>query len=97
MARDEERLSRAGEVPIVGGVPDVPGIVAAMQLTPGLGVHLRALADELLVHDYPGATITRVERVHEDGAHSYIVYLTTSNGDRREIRYSEDGNKMGKK
>jgi len=62
MARDEERLSRAGEAPIVGGVPDVPGIVAAMRLTPGLGVHLRALADELLVHDYPGATISRAER-----------------------------------
>jgi uncharacterized peroxidase-related enzyme len=62
MARDEERLSRAGEAPIVGGVSDVPGIVAAMRLTPGLGVHLRALADELLVHDYPGATISRSDR-----------------------------------
>jgi len=31
-------------------------------LTPGLGVHLRGLADEVLVHDYPGATITRPER-----------------------------------
>jgi uncharacterized peroxidase-related enzyme len=62
MARDEERLARAGEEPIVGGLPDVPGIVAAMWLTPGLGVHLRALADELLVNDYPGATIGRAER-----------------------------------
>jgi uncharacterized peroxidase-related enzyme len=62
MARDEERLRRAGESPIVGGLPDVPGIVAAMRLTPGLGVHLRALADELLVHDYPGATISRFDR-----------------------------------
>jgi uncharacterized peroxidase-related enzyme len=62
MARDEERLARAGEEPIVGGLPDVPGIVAAMRLTPGLGVHLRALADELLVNDYPGATIGRAER-----------------------------------
>ena len=62
MARDEERLRRAGESPIVGGLPDVPGIVAAMRLTAGLGVHLRALADELLVHDYPGATISRFER-----------------------------------
>jgi uncharacterized peroxidase-related enzyme len=62
MARDEERLQRAGEAPIVGGLPDVPGIVAAMRLTPGLGVHLRALADELLVNDYPEATISRSDR-----------------------------------
>jgi AhpD family alkylhydroperoxidase len=46
----------------VGGLPDVPGIGAAMRLTPNLGVHLRGLADELLVHDFPGATITRGER-----------------------------------
>lgn len=62
VGRDEERLRRASEEPIVGGVPDVPGITAAMRLTPGLGVHLRALADELLVNDYPGATISRAER-----------------------------------
>jgi uncharacterized peroxidase-related enzyme len=62
MARDEERIERSQQVPIVGALPDVPGIVAAMQLTPGLGVHLRALADELLVNDYPGATISRAER-----------------------------------
>jgi uncharacterized peroxidase-related enzyme len=62
MARDDERLARAQEEPIVGGLPDVPGIVAAMRLTPGLGTHRRALADELLVHDYPGATIGRAER-----------------------------------
>jgi uncharacterized peroxidase-related enzyme len=62
MARDEDRLARARQEPIVGGLPDVPGIVAAIQLTPGLGTHLRGLADELLVHDYPGATINRAER-----------------------------------
>jgi len=62
MAREEERLDRAQEAPIVDGLPDVPGIGAAIRLTPGLGVHLRGLADELLVHDFPGATITRVER-----------------------------------
>ena len=33
-----------------------------MRLTPGLGVHLRGLADEVLVKDFPGATISRVER-----------------------------------
>lgn len=62
MPRDSERLRRAAEDPIVGGLPDVPGIRVAMQLTPGLGVHMRGLADELLVSDYPGATIRRHER-----------------------------------
>jgi uncharacterized peroxidase-related enzyme len=33
-----------------------------MRLTPGLGFHLRGLADELLVNDFPGATIGRAER-----------------------------------
>ena len=62
MVRDEERKARASETPVVGGLPDVPGIVAAMQLSPGLAVHLRGLADELLVKDFPGATLTRAER-----------------------------------
>ena len=62
MARDEERLARSQQEPIVGGLPDAPGILAAMRLTPGLGIHLRGLADALLVDDFPGATIGRVER-----------------------------------
>jgi len=62
MARDEERLDRSREDPIVGGLPDAPGILAAIRLTPGLGVHLRGLADELLVNDFPGATLERAER-----------------------------------
>src|SRR6476469_5752772 len=62
MARDAERLDRSRQEPIVGGLPDVPGIGVAMRLTPGLGVHLRGLADEVLVHDYPGATLTRAQR-----------------------------------
>jgi uncharacterized peroxidase-related enzyme len=62
MSRDEERQVRAQEPPIVGGLPDVPGIGVAMRLTPGLGLHMRGLADELLVHDFPGATISRAER-----------------------------------
>ena len=62
MAREEERLRRSQQEPIVGGLPDAPGILAAIRLTPGLGVHLRGLADELLVHDFPGATISRGER-----------------------------------
>jgi uncharacterized peroxidase-related enzyme len=62
MARDDERLLRSNQEPIVGGLPDVPGILAAIRLTPGLGVHLRGLADELLVNDFPGATLRRVER-----------------------------------
>lgn len=62
MARDDERLSRSQEDPIVGDLPDVPGIGAAMRLTPELGVHLRGLADALLVDDFPGATLVRAER-----------------------------------
>ena len=62
MARDEERIERSQQGPIVNGLPDAPGIVAALRLTPGLGVHLRGLADELLVHDFPGATLQRHER-----------------------------------
>ena len=62
MTREEERHSRAQEQPIVGGLPDVPGIGAAIRLTPELGVHLRGLADVLLVNDFPGATLERVER-----------------------------------
>ena len=62
MARDEERKARSNEAPVVGGLPDVPGIVVAMRLSEGLAVHLRGLADELLVKDYPGSTLTRAER-----------------------------------
>jgi uncharacterized peroxidase-related enzyme len=62
MTRDAERGERASEQPIVGSLPDAPGIGVAMRLTPGLGMHLRGLADELLVHDFPGATIARHER-----------------------------------
>lgn len=62
MTRDAERLKRSQEEPIVGGLPEVPGILAAMRLTPGLGVHLRGLADELLVNDFPGTTLVRAER-----------------------------------
>ena len=62
MARDDERSSRAGEAPIVGGLPDVPGILAAMRLTPSLETHLRGLADALLVEDFPGSTLSRAER-----------------------------------
>jgi uncharacterized peroxidase-related enzyme len=62
MTRQAERLRRAQQTPIVGGLPDVPGIGAAMRLSPNLGLHLRGLADELLVNDFPGATIGRHER-----------------------------------
>jgi uncharacterized peroxidase-related enzyme len=62
MARDQERVERAQEEPIVGSLPDVPGILTALTLTPALGRHLRGLADELLVDDFAGATIDRHER-----------------------------------
>jgi len=62
MTRDDERLARAQEGPIVGGLPDAPGIRTAIGLTPGLGRNLLGLADELLVNDFPGATIDRFDR-----------------------------------
>jgi uncharacterized peroxidase-related enzyme len=62
MPRDDERFQRASQPPIVGGLPDVPGIGAAMGLSPELGLHLRGLADALLVNDFPGATLRRAER-----------------------------------
>jgi uncharacterized peroxidase-related enzyme len=62
MTREQERLTRAQQAPIVDGLAEVPGIGTAMRLTPAFGVHLRGLADQLLVNDFPGATITRGER-----------------------------------
>ena len=62
MARDDERKARAQETPVVSGLPDVPGIIVAMSLSPGLATHLRGLADELLVKEFPGSTLTRAER-----------------------------------
>jgi uncharacterized peroxidase-related enzyme len=62
MPRQDERVRRSQEEPIVGGLPDAPGILTALRLTPNLGIHLRGLADELLVNDFPGATLVRAER-----------------------------------
>jgi uncharacterized peroxidase-related enzyme len=62
MTRQEERARRAQQGPIVDGLPGVPGIGTALQLTPTLGLHLRGLADELLVNNFEGATIQRHER-----------------------------------
>ncbi len=46
----------------MAGLPDAPGILAAMRMTEGLQRHLRGLADELLVKPFPGSTLTRAER-----------------------------------
>jgi uncharacterized peroxidase-related enzyme len=62
LTRQDERARRAEQRPIVAGLPDVPGIGTALRLTPTLGIHLRGLADELLVNDFPGATLRRDER-----------------------------------
>ena len=62
MARDSERRERASETPVVGGLPNAPGIQAAMLLAPSLEGHLRGLADALLVEPFPGSTLTRGER-----------------------------------
>ena len=55
-ARQTERTARAAEAPLVGSLPNLPGIQVAMALTPALGQHLRGLADALLVADFPGST-----------------------------------------
>lgn len=59
---DRGRFERASQPVLVGGLPDSPGITTALNLTPELGIHLRGLADELLVNDFEGATISRFER-----------------------------------
>lgn len=60
--RQDERFQRASEIPIVEGVPDFPGIISVMMISPELATPLRALADFLLVRPYPHATITRSDR-----------------------------------
>lgn len=61
-ALDRGRIDRSSQEPIVGGLPNFPGIGTATMLTPALGTHLRGLADTLLVNDFPGATLQRHER-----------------------------------
>ncbi len=56
------RAARAAEAPIVEGLPPFPGIIAAMHLTPTLGVHLCGLAQTLMVEPFPGSTMERSER-----------------------------------
>src|ERR1700753_3961710 len=62
MMSDAERVQRASESPIVDGLPNLPGISVAMNLTPELGAHLCGLADTLLMHPFPGSTLNRAER-----------------------------------
>src|SRR5215212_572434 len=104
MTRDDERRLRAEENPLVGSLPDAPGISAAMRLTPNLAIHLRGLADELLVNEFPGATISREERellatavsasndcffcMDSHGAHAKA--LMTSTGDEHRIAFIDD-------
>jgi AhpD family alkylhydroperoxidase len=60
--RQAERNARAGECCVVGGLPDFPGILAAMKLSSDLEGALRALADTLLVKAHTGATVSRADR-----------------------------------
>jgi len=62
MSQDTERLARSLEGPIVDGLPDYAGIVAAMHLAPGIGQNLSGLANALLVEDFPGSTLSRGQR-----------------------------------
>ena len=62
MAREDERRARAQETILVGGLPEAPGILAAMGLSPGLAAHLQGLADTLLVNEFPGTSLSRSQR-----------------------------------
>lgn len=62
IASQEERIKRSEEMPIVGSLPDYPGILATMMISPEFETPLRALADALLVKDFKGATLTRSDR-----------------------------------
>lgn len=61
-ARQAERLIRATEFPIVDELPEFPGILAAMMISPDIASALRSLADTLLVKPFPGATLSRSDR-----------------------------------
>ncbi|MGO4565873.1 carboxymuconolactone decarboxylase family protein [Rhizobium sp. 2YAF20] len=61
-ARQAERIGRSLEQPVVSGLPELPGILAAMHISKELAQPLRALADVLLVAPWEGATIDRAER-----------------------------------
>jgi uncharacterized peroxidase-related enzyme len=60
--RQSEREARSKEAPILEDLPDLPGIICAMQLAPGLTEYLGGLANVLLTDPFPGATISRAER-----------------------------------
>lgn len=62
MRLTDVRTWRIGSSPIVASVPSQPGILAAMALSPSLELHLRGIADALLVEDFPGSTLSRGER-----------------------------------
>ena len=62
MARDDERLERSPGGRHRRRPARRPRDRRRDAPDAGLGVHLRGLADELLVNDFPGATISRAER-----------------------------------
>jgi AhpD family alkylhydroperoxidase len=61
-SRQEDRVRRAAELPIVGGLPDYPGILAAMMISPEIAESLRTLADALLAKPHHGTTLNRSDR-----------------------------------
>ena len=62
MDRQSEREARSREAPVLEDLPNLPGIICAMQVAPGLTEHLSGLANVLLTDHFPGATISRSER-----------------------------------
>lgn len=83
MITDEYRLRRAEQTPVIGGLPDFPGIIATMKISPAIRSHLAGLADELLVNPFPGATLTRSERellATGVSAGNHCVYCADTHG-----------------
>src|SRR4051794_34550760 len=62
LARHDERRARAEASPLVGGLPDYPGIIAAIKISPELGSIIQSLADLLLKEKYGKSQLTRYER-----------------------------------
>jgi len=60
--RELDRKRRSAEEPLVGNLPDYPGIWAAMMISPDLKEALEVLTDVVLVRPFAGATLSRGER-----------------------------------
>lgn len=62
MTRNDERIARAKERPLLNSLPHFPGIVAAMKLSPKLEEAMSNQANVLLFDEYKGTTLSKAER-----------------------------------